>query len=152
MEWVVLLGLIFVWRSHASRINKLERERAFQENVIRELTRRVYALERGPVVEPLAAPEPASEPAPEPAPQLSIPIEPAIETATEPLPEPVAPGGLLPAQDFRPRPVPWEGVVGKLRGQDWEAIVGGSWLNAAGVLLVVVGISLLLGYGVTQFG
>ncbi len=37
-------------------------------------------------------------------------------------------------------------------GQEWEAVVGGSWLNKLGVLVLVIGIALLLGYEFTRVG
>jgi hypothetical protein len=36
--------------------------------------------------------------------------------------------------------------------RDWEAIIGGNWLNKAGALVLVVGIALFLGYSLTHFG
>jgi len=39
-----------------------------------------------------------------------------------------------------------------LQREEWEAIVGGSWLNKLGVLVLIVGISLFLGYSLTQLG
>jgi len=35
---------------------------------------------------------------------------------------------------------------------DWEAIVGGNWLNKAGVFVLVIGIALALGYSFTRVG
>jgi uncharacterized membrane protein len=74
---------------------------------------------------------PVSEPPPEPVqheqpPPLPVP---------EPQPQSAAPGPAVNA----PR-------------EDWEAVVGGNWLNKLGVLILVVGIALFLGYGVTQLG
>ncbi|WP_425163446.1 DUF2339 domain-containing protein, partial [Candidatus Binatus sp.] len=37
-------------------------------------------------------------------------------------------------------------------GEDWEAIVGGSWLNKLGVLVLVIGISLFLAHSLTHHG
>jgi uncharacterized membrane protein len=39
-------------------------------------------------------------------------------------------------------------------GREWEAIIGGSWLNKLGVLVFVIGLSLFVGYSLTlnQFG
>lgn len=42
--------------------------------------------------------------------------------------------------------------VGEERREDWEAIIGGNWLNKLGVLVLVIGISLFLGYSLTQLG
>ena len=35
---------------------------------------------------------------------------------------------------------------------DWEALVGANWLNRLGVLVLVIGIALFLGYSLTQLG
>ena len=35
---------------------------------------------------------------------------------------------------------------------DWEATVGGSWLNRLGVLILIIGVALFLGYSLTQLG
>lgn len=37
-------------------------------------------------------------------------------------------------------------------GEEWEALVGGNWLNKAGVVVFVIGLSLFLGYSLTRFG
>ncbi len=37
-------------------------------------------------------------------------------------------------------------------GADWEAVIGGSWLNKLGALVLVVGIALLLAYSVAHLG
>src|SRR5579863_10238447 len=37
-------------------------------------------------------------------------------------------------------------------GQDWEAVVGGNWLNKVGVLVLVIGVALFLGYEFTRVG
>ena len=39
-----------------------------------------------------------------------------------------------------------------MQGEEWEAVVGGSWLNKLGVLVLVIGIALFLGYSFTQVG
>ncbi|HEV2688138.1 MAG TPA: DUF2339 domain-containing protein [Bryobacteraceae bacterium] len=44
------------------------------------------------------------------------------------------------------------GVRSKMGGQEWEALVGGNWLNKLGVLVLVIGIALLLSYSFTQTG
>ncbi|HET8546465.1 MAG TPA: DUF2339 domain-containing protein [Bryobacteraceae bacterium] len=36
--------------------------------------------------------------------------------------------------------------------RDWEAMIGGNWLNKVGALVLVVGIALFLGYSLTHFG
>jgi uncharacterized membrane protein len=38
------------------------------------------------------------------------------------------------------------------QAEDWETRIGGSWLNKAGVVVLVIGISLFLGYSLTNLG
>lgn len=40
----------------------------------------------------------------------------------------------------------------KMAGEEWEALVGGSWLNKLGVFVLVIGIALFLGYSFTRVG
>src|SRR5262249_15067858 len=40
----------------------------------------------------------------------------------------------------------------KMSNEEWEAIVGGTWLNKLGVFVLVIGIALFLGYSFTQMG
>jgi hypothetical protein len=146
MEWVALILLLILWRVHASRLNSLERqlrdlrdERAFLEDAVRQLTRRVWSLEHpSPPTEavPTVAPEPVLEtPVPEtPAPRPQVPVY-----------EPAAPPPAL-------EPSWGERIGRRFRGGQWEAIIGGSWLNALGVLILVIALSLFLGYALTQFG
>ena len=36
--------------------------------------------------------------------------------------------------------------------EEWEALLGGDWLNKAGIFVLVVGIALALGYSFTRIG
>ena len=45
-----------------------------------------------------------------------------------------------------------ERVRESMKGEEWEAVVGGSWLNKLGVFVLVIGVALLLSYGFTQMG
>jgi uncharacterized membrane protein len=55
-----------------------------------------------------------------------------------------------------PPPVPQDSLQDRIRkrvgDQEWEAMVGGNWLNKAGVLLLVIGVALLLGYEFARVG
>ena len=90
---------------------------------IRLLTRRVYALENGVEL----AGEPRPEPVEEAAPVAAAPME-----APSP-PEPVR----------QPAPKP---------ARNWEAALGGNWMNKAGVLVTVIGIALFVAYAFTLMG
>ncbi len=61
----------------------------------------------------------------------------------------------------RPKPAPPPpSLLAKLRErmqeqasrEEWEAIVGGSWLNKVGVFVLVIGLALFLGYSFTMLG
>jgi len=40
----------------------------------------------------------------------------------------------------------------QIAGEEWESIVGGSWLNKLGVLVLVIGVALFLGYALKHLG
>ncbi len=94
-----------------------------------------------PVVPPVMAPEPL-QPESEPlAPPPHAPV----------LPPPIAP---LRPPPPAPRPVPLipEPARPSRTGAEWEALVGGNWFNKLGILIIVVGIALLLGYAFPRMG
>jgi uncharacterized membrane protein len=61
--------------------------------------------------------------------------------APDPPPPPVRP--IVPAPAPAPPSAP---------RRDWEAVVGGNWLNKLGVFILVIGIALALGYSFTRVG
>ncbi|MBL8234952.1 MAG: hypothetical protein JNL98_41005, partial [Bryobacterales bacterium] len=175
MDVFALVIACLVWWRYSRRANRLEAELlslrsslTAADDIIQQLTRRVYALENRPAhhtapeaihqpetsvadpvqtdrsepagvepmetlepvgtMEPVATIEPASPP---------LPAFPPIDEATQPEPQPEAPPPVL-----EPPAPP----------RDWEALIGTSLLNAAGVLVLVIGISLLLGYTLTVMG
>jgi uncharacterized membrane protein len=89
------------------------------------------AFERRPWLPPTPPPQPAPRPVILPRPVEEAPAPPPPPPPVrvpEPLPEPL------------PTPQP------PATPRNWEAAVGGNWLNKAGVVLLVIGIALLLGY------
>lgn len=153
MEWIALIAVLILWRAHASKTRNLNERIEEQDRLLQQLTRRVFELER---VEPVAQPV---RMAPEVRPEAVFVQEPL--PSLPPLPEPVEEPVYEPAAALEPEPefiaVP-EGpsiedrIRERMKGVDWEAMIGGSWLNAVGVLILVVGIALFLGYALTQFG
>ena len=179
---LLIVVFLIAWTAMRSRVRKLERQLHEIEAADRhrgELTRRIYELEQTVarlqvphVQEVLVPPQPATELAPEP----EIPI------VAEPLPAThLAPQQITPvAQEFAhifaedappdrapapaaaepvpaPEPVPagptWtERLRESMGGKEWEAIVGGSLLNKLGVLILIIGIALFLGYSFTRMG
>jgi hypothetical protein len=77
----------------------------------------------------------------------SVPETRAAEEAPRPMPPPLP--------DFVPAPAGptlSERLRERMSGEEWEALVGGSLLNKLGVLVLVIGIALFLGYSFTQLG
>jgi uncharacterized membrane protein len=169
LVWVVLSRL----RRLEERAEEGARERARNDETIAGLVRRVWALENShlapaarvsevapaaPAPEihealvrtPIATPEPITLPAPIeiPAP-IAISQLPAVEE--EPGPSTPPPLPVL-AQEAPPRETWQDRLRQNMGGQEWEAVVGGSWLNKVGVLVLVIGIALLLGYEFTRVG
>lgn len=74
-----------------------------------------------------------------------------LDAATEPAA--ASPIGKPPTP---PRPSPVARWVVRLReqlaGEEWEAVVGASWLNKIGALVLVIGIALFLGYSFVRLG
>ncbi len=93
------------------------------------------------VAAPTAAEAPIPEPAPIASPAAASPALPG--PSPEALPEPVLAAFSYPAP-ASPRP--------KRTSEEWEAIVGGNWLNKLGILVLVIGLALFLGYSFTRMG
>jgi uncharacterized membrane protein len=149
----VLVGWAYLYsrmRRVEDRLNQDQYERNRDLETIAELTRRVWVLEKSqtapappipppaitvvppPVILSLAQPTPVPEPI-----QASLPIIPTPEVFREPAPPP---------------PTWRDQLRASMGGQEWEAVVGGNWLNKLGVLVLVIGIALLLGYEFTHVG
>jgi hypothetical protein len=80
-----------------------------------------------------------------------VPTPPAeIEVAAEPAP---AQPTEIEAEVTPTRPPRVRAWLRKsLSEEEWEATVGGSWLNKAGVLILVIGLAFFLGYSLRYFG
>jgi uncharacterized membrane protein len=174
MEFVLLVAILVValvrWAITSSRLKRLDQrtyrlERSDAEaNAIAALTRRVYELEkemsalRSAANEAAATappePQPAAEPAPMPEvqPEAAPPLVSEVPTVEPPAEEPV-PSAQLPAFTA---PAPRENWRDRIRrrvaGRDWEAVVGGNWLNKLGVLILIIGIAFGVGYSFTRVG
>ena len=120
---------------------------ARMESQIGELTARIYAQEHRPAVQPQAAMPPVAPPPPPEPPPVRVIAPVVVPPHVEPprvQPPPIA----LPIP--QPAPAPRTATLNATR--DWEAILGGNWLNKIGVFVLVVGLALLLSYSFTQFG
>ena len=76
----------------------------------------------------------------------SVEVTPALGTEPEPGPVNISPM----QQPLPAMPTFSQRVRESMQGEEWEAVVGGSWLNKLGVLVLVIGIALFLGYSFTQ--
>ena len=179
MGFLFFLVVLVAWAFLYSRLRRAEERledtaasaRSRDSDVIAQLTRRVWALERSgaPVVEEapvverepiVAKPTPVAETVVPEMPAMVIPSEqPASRSNSR------ADAGIrgvhrvlppLHACTASPRTAfasTWRDQFREsMGGQEWVAVVGGSWLNKLGVLVLVIGIALLLGYEFTRVG
>jgi uncharacterized membrane protein len=155
--------------------------RESSDQAVAGLVRRILILEkngldRRPVKEvpqaivgePIPAPR-RTPPLPAPAPALPPPLPP-MAAKTEPVGPPPLPELALPKPEpapatftvpafaavktTAPAPPPLSSDQPRkyMGAQEWEALVGGNWLNKVGVLVFVIGVALLLGYEFTRVG
>jgi uncharacterized membrane protein len=166
MSFLLFIAGLVIWaylynrlRNAEDRLNEEQYERSRNGEMIAELTRRVWALEKSQQTTPVEprAPQPAAFTPPAavviPPPPV-IPPLPQLEPLREPTPAPLP---VIPMPEYfrEPAPAPptWRDQLREsMGGQEWEAVVGGSWLNKLGVLVLVIGIALLLGYEFTRVG
>jgi uncharacterized membrane protein len=149
---VAFVGWIYLYNRLLRTEDRLEQElqaRSHDSDLIAALTRRVWKLEQAQVTtvaEPVLQP---TRPVSEPVPAVSVPVPHETHPTVSPRSEPV-PFVLMPVAEPQPG---WRDRLRELMGgQEWEAVVGGSWLNKVGVLVLVIGIALLLGYEFTHVG
>jgi hypothetical protein len=165
---ITFLVLLFLgWMALSRRIAELKRK--VEELEIRpsdaRLIARIYALEKAMEESRGERPEPAATPIYERLNLCSycgkmLPAPPAVcecqreTSAPVGVPEPVVYEPVYaPAYTARaPRASFTERSREKMSGEEWEAIVGGSWLNKLGVFILVIGIALFLGYSFTKMG
>ncbi|MGO9009977.1 MAG: DUF2339 domain-containing protein [Bryobacteraceae bacterium] len=112
-----------------------------------------------PTPEAKPAPTPQAEPVPMPPPPPSLPVtvtpEPAKPSIEPPQPPALAPSSAtVPPPPFAavPRFAEPEPARPSRSSEEWEAVVGGNWLNKLGIFVLVVAIALFLGYSFTQMG
>jgi len=135
-----------------------------------------FVVPAAPPAKPAAPPvaKPAASPVVMPAaPPVVVPVPaPVVERVAKPRETPPSPAhpslahrvlvqadtAQAPAKETTRRVVerrdepPAVAAPERRTGEDWEALVGGNWLNKAGVIVFVIGLSLFLGYSLTQFG
>jgi len=124
---------------------------------LREQTKKIIPERTGKAVPSTSAvsptplkPEMVAEPKPEPAKPVST-----IRSIPQPASIPVEAKTSEPTVDVAPSvPVSHERELfgKKMSEEEWEAVVGGSVLNKLGVLILVIGLALFLGYSLKYFG
>ncbi len=72
------------------------------------------------------------------------------DASVEPAPTPAP--AVPPPPNFVPRFAAPEAPPPSRSSEEWEALVGGNWLNKLGIFVLVVAIALFLGYSFTQMG
>ncbi len=151
MGVLFFLAVIVGWAYLYSRLRRAEDRLEQDADARAELTRRIWALEHSQAAPPSPAvqPDPIVTPPPVvfdlPSVVVSTP-EPTLEQA------PVFTTSELFREPAPPRRTWSDQLRESMGGQEWEAVVGGNWLNKLGVLVLVIGIALLLGYEFTHVG
>jgi len=160
---ILAIVLVLVWIVLSARIRRLEEQaerdakaREGESEIVAGLLRRVYTLEKAHSAPPSVA---------QPAPVIDKPIPAATEApiaTSAPIPQLAAANPSPTVKQFTPAraiaqpELPQETLRGRLRRKmgdaEWEAVVGGSWLNKVGVLVLVIGIALLVGYEFARAG
>jgi hypothetical protein len=169
---VIVLVVIFArWVFTRERLTQIKEQleglrtaNSILESQVAQLTRRVFDLEHGHAASQQGQDTTA---APALAPRAEVAIAaPHGLVLVPPLPAPVAPPPITtpdlpapalpaePEEQAAPAPVVQTMAPPRRRfsSADIEALVGGNLLPKVGVLVLVVGIALLLGYSLTQFG
>jgi uncharacterized membrane protein len=149
----ILVGLFISWISLRSRIEKLKERMDALESTLAATNRRLYAAQ-------LASPHPAAERAPESPPPTPAPPPPFVPLAVTPPPRPAPseppvappPAPVTPLPDRFQVPFQSPAAPARLTSEEWEALIGGNWVNKIGVFVAVIGIALLLNYAYTQLG
>ena len=124
---ILLVVLVVRWIYLRDRIDALEGRLTVLERA---------SVIRAPIPEFIAPPPPRPEPPPTPPPP------PVVE---RPAPAPPLPSS------FRP-PLEPPAAPAHRTSEDWEALIGGNWVNKLGVFVAVIGLALLLNYAWDQVG
>src|SRR5579863_2987571 len=139
---ILLLVALCVWIR--SRLGEMENRWAVMNDRVTSYGYRLDALETR-LPRPVPKPEPRPEPKPVPPPEPVVEAAPVMAPPRPPVPRPPVP----PAEPVAP---PRFAMPATPPSRDWEATLGGNWLNKAGVLLLVIGIALALGYSFAHIG
>jgi uncharacterized membrane protein len=108
-------------------------------------------LHRTAAPQPQPQPQPQPYPYPTPPPPVIRPWAPPAFTAPPapadpPIPAPPVPERVVPPPLAAPPPQPTPARIPVRTSEEWEAPVGGNWLNKIGVFIVVLGLAFGLDY------
>ena len=149
METLLLLGLIvglvIAWIYLRDRLSEMDRR-------INALASEVYARPRA--MREMASRQSAAEPPAAPAAEVVAAAPPVAAPVVAETPV-AAPVVVTPLAVETAAPVPRFAaakVEEKRSSEEWEALLGGNWLNKLGVFLLVIGLALLLGYSFKHLG
>jgi hypothetical protein len=139
IRWVILRDRL---ARMESQIGELTARVNAQSESLARMYRESHAAAK-PEPQQVIVAAPVAPPAP-PAPCPMPVVAPIVGPPTVEMPRVETPR-LEPAPAAEPTPLP-------AAPREWEAILGGSWLNKIGVFILVVGLGLLLRYSFEQFG
>ena len=139
---VCLIAILIIrWVYLRDRLDEIESR-------VQTLAMAVAAMPTAPAA-PARVPTPAAAPEPRVAPP---PPKPVFTPAPPPPPRPVPPPPVLEPRVTPPAPAFTRPATPQRSGEEWEAMLGGNWLNKLGVFVLVIGIALALAYSYTQLG
>jgi hypothetical protein len=137
----LVLALTVVAIALIIQLGRLKRRLQDVEERQRDTIVRLYAIETRHIERPAPPPPPAPQPV---ATLPPLPTGRAVELP--PPPPPPAPEPVVSGPGWSER------MSEKIRGEEWEAVVGGSLLNKLGVLVTMIGLALFLSYSLNHMG
>ena len=141
MSYAILAGLVLwlIWRGFAHLTDETEKLGSRLERLEERVKRLATpATERSAEILPPVAPRPAA-----------------------PVPPPPAPAPTPTPAQLQAAPESWALTRRQIKGvlqrsgigaADWETVIGGKWLNKIGIVVLVVGVALFLGYSLRYMG
>ena len=147
-----LIARIYALEKEVAEL-RLERTISVAENIAAEALTAKTVVSAAPVVVPQSPESAIAELARAPVDEEAEPAAP------EPAGRPLTPEAPLPEIPVREPTFATTSTVRlserlreKMPNEEWEAIVGGNWLNKVGVFVLVIGIALFPGYSFTRMG
>jgi hypothetical protein len=142
-----LLALFVLWAYLRNRLAGIDSRIADLSRQVHEHGRELALLKKASI-----QPAPTAQPKPEPARSVAVPAPPAPSLPAVSPPTVAAPRRELPTPSFTMVSPRSTAAAPPRSTEEWETLLGGNWLNKAGVFVLVVGIALALGYSFTRLG